>query len=210
MLDAILLLNEEQVSAAIRGSLARIAAQQSGFRKRVALYAEREFPEHHAFRVKALPDSKGIVRQRAVGRSGPAAVRPVRGSTRVGSEGYVAFIISQAVKAWPKIYANHPGPDRVRSKRSPIGTLAIVTDFIGSGTRVCTMLDKFWNVPSVRAWVSRGWVEFLVVTAAGTNDGIQSVRNHRVSPEVFVHYIAPTLSTASDGLTRADWEHLIT
>src|SRR5215469_4839380 len=95
MLDDLLLLNDEQVGAGIRGLLRDLATERKGPRRRIALYAEREFPERQFFRVQAIPDASGVVRYRAVGRLGPAAVKPVRGSTRVGSEGLVAFIISQ-------------------------------------------------------------------------------------------------------------------
>jgi hypothetical protein len=69
----------------------------------------------------------------------------------------------------------------------------IVTDFIGSGKRVCTLLDKFWKVPSVMAWVSRGWLGFKIVAAAGTSRGIEVVQSHRVKPTVLVEHIAPTI-----------------
>ncbi len=209
MLDALLLLNEEQVAFAIRGFLQRLATERRGRRKRVALYVEREFPERQTFIVERIPDKNGIVRRRAIGRAGPAAVKPVRGSPRVGSEGLVAFTISQAVKAWPRVYANQPGPDRIRNIRNPISALAVVTDFVGSGERIYTMLDKFWNVQSVRAWVSRGWVEFIVVAAAGTYEGIERVRAHRLKPRVLVKHIAPTLLTARNAKTRAHWHALI-
>jgi len=204
MLNALLLLNEEQVAFAILGLLQGLAAERSGRRRRVALYVEREFPERSAFEVRSIPDAGGIVRRRAVGRAGPAAVKPKRGSPRVGSEGPIAFIISQVVAAWPSIYANQPGPDRIRSARNPIGALVIVTDFVGSGTRVNTILDKFWNVPSVRAWVSRRWVEFMIVTAAGTSAGMESVRAHRLKPRVLAAHVAPTMFNAEHGFNASD------
>jgi hypothetical protein len=209
MLDTLVLLNEEQVSVAIRGLLHGLAAERKGARRRVALYAEREFPERYVFEVRQVPDAIGVVRRRAVGRSGPAAVKPVRGSARVGSEGLIAFIISQAVEASPRVYVNQPGPDRIRSVRSPISALVIVTDFIGSGARVRTMLDKFWNVPSVRAWVSRRWVEFMVVAAASTSAGIDHVHAHRLKQRVLVEHIVPTIFTARKEETRKRWLGLI-
>jgi hypothetical protein len=209
MLDALLLLSDEQVSDAVCGLLEHLAAERTGRRKRVALYAEWEFPERCAFEVQPTPDAAGIVRRRAVGRSGPAAVKPVRGSPRVGSEGLIAFTISQVVKAWPHIYANQPGPDRIRGVRNPISALGIVADFIGSGARVCTMLDKFWNVPSVRAWVSRRWVKFIVVAAASTCEGRERVCAHRLKPCVLVEHLAPTVCSTGDLETQARWRALI-
>lgn len=209
LLDALLLLNEEEVAVAIRALLQGLAVDRIGRRKRVALYTEREFPERQAFEVTRITDSKGNGRCRAVGRSGPAAVKPVRGSARVGSEGLIAFTISQAIKAWPRVYVNQAGPDRIRSRKTPIGALAIVTDFIGSGVRVSTMLDKFWNVPSVRAWSSRKWVQFIVVAAAGTTKGIETLRQHRVRPLVLVKHLAPTMLSAGDEEVRNLWQALV-
>ena len=104
---------------------------------------------------------------------------------------------------------NQPGPDRIRSARQPISALAIVADFIGSGTRIRTMLDKFWKVPSVRAWVSRGWVEFMVVAAAGTSEGMQNLRSHRLKPRVLMAHVAPTVFNFGDRRTRKRWKSLI-
>jgi hypothetical protein len=191
LLDDLLLLNDEQVATAFRPLLFTLAQERKGRRKRIALYAERPFAEACAFDVALVADADGRMRRRAVGSKGPAAVGPVRGSPRVGSEGMVAFIISQAVEASPKIYMNHPGPDRLRARTNLPSTLAIVTDFVGSGERVRTMVDKFWAVPTVRSWVSRGWVSFKVIAAAGTSAGLEQVRNHHLRPQVLVEYIAP-------------------
>src|ERR1700694_5782459 len=102
MLDSCLLLNEEQVSAALRSQLYALAASRHGKRRRIALYAEREFSGAPAFNVEMLPDADGRLRRRSIGRKGPAPVKPVRGSGRVGSEGLVAFVISQAHETKPK------------------------------------------------------------------------------------------------------------
>ena len=209
LLDALMLMNDEQVATALRSLLADLAELPSGSRKRVALYAEREIAEATVFRVELVTDDDGRLRRRAVGRQGPAPVRPIRGSTRVGSEGWVAFVISQAVKASRGIFLNHPGPDRLRSRRQPVGALAIVSDFIGSGTRVRTMLDKFWAVPTVRSWFSRGWISFKVVAAVGTREGLQAVRNHRVAPEVLVQQVAPQLTDHENRQAYRTWRTLI-
>src|SRR5262249_10361575 len=79
MLDAMLLLNEEQVSAALRSQLYALANARRGRRRRVALYAERELGSAPVFKVQQVPDANGRLRRRAVGRKGPAPVQPIRG-----------------------------------------------------------------------------------------------------------------------------------
>ena len=154
------------------------------------------------FNVAFISDPHGRARRRAVGRTGPDPVKTTRGHPRVGSEGWFAFLISQAVEASPKIYMNNPGPDRIRARTYPPSAIAIVTDFIGSGQRVRAMLDKFWAVETVRSWVSRGWISFKVIAAVGTKVGLDRVGGHRLKPHVRAEYIAPTLHTSGDRAAR--------
>ncbi len=207
-LDAILLLNEEEVSAALRSQLYDLAKARRGKHRRIAVYAEREFEKKSVFDSVPTADKNGRLRMRALGRT-VSAVKPVRGSPRVGSEGLVAFVISQAKEAWPLIIMNHPGPDLIRGKTQPAGTIVIVTDFIGSGTRVRSMLDAFWAVPSVRSWVSRRLINFTVIAAAGTAKGEANVRRHRVHPSVQLKYAVPTVGTAAEWRVSDKWFKLM-
>jgi hypothetical protein len=207
LLDALLLLNENEVAAAILRRLTHVARESRGKRRRVALYAEREIAKQQIFKVVRVKAADGQRRLRAVEHSGPPAVKPIRGSSRVGSEGWIAFLISQAVKAHPRIYQNHPGPDRIRGGK--VSSLVIVTDFIGSGDRVQKMLQKFWNVPSVRSWHSLGWINFGVVAAAGTARGIDAVKEHRLKPWVEVEHIVPTLETHEPSDQADRWRGLL-
>jgi hypothetical protein len=204
-----LLLNEEQVSAAIRGQLYKMAEERKGRHRRMALYAEREFDGTRLFESSLTPDRHGRMRQRAVGRKGPDAVKPIRGSSRVGSEGLIAFVISQAKEAYPQIFMNHPGPDLIRGRSRPAGSIVIVTDFIGSGSRVRSMLDAFWAVPSVRAWHSLHLVDFVVVAAVGTASGKSNVQRHRVHPAVVMQHVAPTIGSTQDWRLANQWYSLM-
>jgi hypothetical protein len=176
-------------------------------RRKTALYAEREHSRREFFVSSPVPDRDGTVRARAVGNAGPAAVNPARGSVRAGSEGWIAFIVSQSAQAFPNIYLNNPGPDRIR--RHKVGQIVIVTDFIGTGGRLIGMLNKLHRVPSVRAWISNGWISFAVVSAAGTREGIKNVKRHRTRPSVHVQYVVPTLGTYKDLKLSDEWSDLI-
>ena len=208
MIDALTLLNEEQVSSAIRENLYELRSK-SDKKRRIALYAEREYAESTAFDVKLIADADGRLRHRAVGIVGRPAVKPKRGSTRVGSEGMIAHVVSQACESWPKLFMNHPGPDRIRGKTQPAGSIAIVTDFIGSGARIRDMLDAFWRVPSVRSWASRKWINFIVIAAAATTAGLENVERHRCRPRVLFSHAVPTVSSHSDWRRASAWRKLI-
>jgi hypothetical protein len=201
-----MLLSEDDVAAAIRSQLHSLALRRSGRRHKVALYTEREFAESTIFKSAPTADRHGKIRIRAYGNRGPQAVQPTRGRSRVGSEGWTAFLISQAVEASRTIYLNHPGPDRIR--RHKVGLIAIVTDFIGSGGRVNTMLDKFLRVPSVRSWLSNRWINFAVVAAAATSDGMAQVSRHRSKPTLYVCHVVPSLATFADQATARAWKRL--
>lgn len=190
LLDRLVLLSEAQVSERIFSQLDAISCAQG----RIALYAEREIPQKTAFAVEQYVDSKGVTRSRAVPNARFEAVRPRRGSTRVGSEGWMAFLVSQAVKANAR-YVGHPSPKQYTSS-TPAGRIrkvVIVTDFIGSGDRLWNMLERFWRVPTFTAWWSRGYVRFHIVAAAGTAAGIAKVKTHRCRPEVHCATVVPTL-----------------
>lgn len=205
--DALLLLNDSDVANSIRSQLRRLARSRHGKRKKVALYAEREFAEREIFASVLATGRDGIQRMRATGNKGPPAVQPTRGKVRVGSEGFVAFSISQAVESFDKIYLNQPGPDRIR--RHSVSLVAIVTDFLGSGDRILRMLDKFMRVPSVRSWLSNQWVQFAIVAAAGTKAGIKAVKEHRSKPILFVSHVIPTLDSDEDHDAADAWHSLI-
>jgi hypothetical protein len=103
---------------------------------------------------------------------------------------------------------NHPGPDLLRGKKSPAGSIGLVTDFIGSGSRVREMLDAFWAVPSVRSWVSRKWIDFKVIAAAATVPGVANVKRHRLRPQVLFQHVAPTIGSFPSR-QRSEWLQLI-
>lgn len=210
MLDAMMLLDGEQVSEAQRFGIDQLKTHlplgRPSKKKFIALYAEREFSERAIFQSEWTVDKKGKLHFRAVKPKSVKAVAPRRGSSRVGSEGSGAFVISQMVEKRPGRFLNHPGPQAIR--RRGVAMIGIVTDFIGSGTRICTMLDKFWQVPSIRAWWSLGWIQFGVVAAAGTKAGLERVTSHKTRPNVFTQYLAPTVDTAEPA-QAARWNELV-
>lgn len=209
LLDNLLLINLNEVSDLIHEQLEELSFERSGKRKAVALYAEREFQQNLIFDVQRTKGANGSVKERAVGVKGPSPVKPIRGGVRVGSEGIIASLISQAVKKHSGILINTPGPDRFRSKRSPISTIAIVTDFIGSGKRLLSMLNKFWNVRTVRSWHSAGLINFVVIAAAATAEGARAVGFHVSCPDVRFSRAVPALDSSRFEQHHGDWDVLL-
>lgn len=204
--DALILLNEADVADAIRSEIGALALSKPRRTRVAAVYPEREFGTRVIFESSRLPGRDGTIRLRAFGKTGPAAVVGRRGSTRVGSEGSMASIVSQAVDARKARLVNRPGPDRIRSRG--VDLIIIATDFIGTGDRVVSMMDKFLRTRSVRAWRSNHWLDFAVVAAAGTATGIARIEAHRCRPRVRVTTVAPTLDSYPDRAKARIWRSL--
>ena len=204
LLDSLRLINLDEVSEAIYELLEQLVAERSGRRRAVAVYAEREFQEKRIFQTQLLRGAKNSAIERAFGKKGLPPVKPIRGGVRVGSEGIVSALIAQSVKKHSGILITTPGPARFRSKRSPI-----VTDFIGSGSRLTKMLDKFWNVRTVRSWHSTGLIDFVVIAATATQDGAAAVSSHVSRPDVRSSHTIPTMSSSKFEEHHFGWDSLL-
>ncbi|PJF08426.1 hypothetical protein [Pseudorhodobacter sp. MZDSW-24AT] len=147
-------------------------------------------------RANSARKGKRIVR--TVGSRGPALVPQQRYIDElIGSEGVVGNILTQFRKTHQQNVFLSPGPDTFRSKC--IRRFILVTDFIGSGSRIETYLDAAWRSTSVRSWWSRrgaAGLHFEVVAYAGTEAGIERVKRHPSQPQVFVEMRCPTIRTS--------------
>lgn len=206
LIDRLELLSETQVAGAISRQLEAMNTVPG----RVALYAEREIAEATAFPIETYTDAHGRLRERAIPTAKFKSVAPRRGATRVGSEGWMAFLISQTVKANSR-FVNHPAPRQYLSTnaKNRIHKIVIVTDFIGSGDRIWTMLDKFWRVPTFAAWWSRGYVRFHIVAAAGTTVGVARIKSHPCKATVGVTNVVSTLTGPQPKQWAGTWLALV-
>lgn len=210
MLDAMLLLDQEEVAAAQRAGLASLQTQpphRPSSKHRIGLYAEREFAESRIFTEELVNGRDGKQKMRSTGPKRVAPVAPRRGSSRVGSEGPTANVISQVIKSNSRIFTSHPGPEIIR--KTGVSIICIVTDLIGSGTRINKMLDLFWKSPSVRAWWRLGWLAFSIVSACGTRRGIEEVKRHKFKPEVKSEFSVPSIGDFESDLV-ARWTDIMT
>jgi hypothetical protein len=125
----------------------------------VGLYAERELPMRLGVPHRLFKEARKRVR-RATGL-GPQPVRPTRAyDPEVGSEGIVAWLITELCRSFPDRFFNHPGPNEIRRKK--IRRFVVVTDMVGSGRRARTYLEAAWRVRSVRSWWSWHLFQFEV------------------------------------------------
>ena len=88
---------------------------------------------------------------------------------QVGSEGLIASLITQLCRERRDQFLNHPGPDSIRRKK--LRAFFLITDFIGSGERVCDYLTAAWRVASVKSWSSFHLLRFEVIAYSATDKG---------------------------------------
>lgn len=168
----------------------------------VGLYAERELKKRSGVVHRLFHETK--TRHRRAYGIGPGAVEPkFRYNQEVGSEGIVAQLISEVCKECRKVAFSHPGPDKIRKKC--IRRFIVITDFIGSGSRVREYLDAAWKVRSVRSWWStrkRKGMSLEVIAYSATQRGLENVKAHPSSPVVSQVIACPTVSSITPARTR--------
>lgn len=196
LLRAMHLVSHNQFHQRLAQLIVRVLEEGGG---PIGLFAEREVKFWRGRPNRLFKETAGAVK-RAYG-AGPAPVAPLRNdSPQVGSEGIVAQLISDLCAQWPKVLFSHPGPSVIRKKA--IRRLIVVTDFIGSGKRVCDYINSAWRVRSVRSWWSAratkgATIEVLAYSA--TSQGRLIVEQHPSAPTVHIAIACPTMQTSFRG-----------
>jgi hypothetical protein len=187
LIEEILLVSRDDFANDIRDLVNTAIAKLPAADQRIALYAERPIKKVFGIVPSFFPKSRQ-------GRAKGPGVQPVVVNARdqeVGSEGLVAQFITDYCRQHPSTAFPHPGPTKLRKEK--VRVIAIVTDFIGSGDRVTTMLEAFRYVATLRSWRSLGLIEFWVLAYSGTPEGIEYVRSHKLRPVVHIVAGCPTI-----------------
>lgn len=197
--DAILLVGRDELFRGLRVLLDELLLGRSNPETPLALYAERvvdvdrgEDEDGRWYEVEPFFPASGS--GRATGEGVPPVVAE---GQEVGSEGPVSNFITSYERAHRGLVLAHPGPDELRSAK--VREIVIVTDFIGSGKRITEQLEAFWQVATIRSWMSFKLVRFVVVAYSGTEAGLEQVRKHRVRPEVRIVKGCPTIHDSFSG-----------
>jgi hypothetical protein len=75
--------------------------------------------------------------------------------------------------------------------------MVLVEDFIGSGTRISSFLQKRMH-PSIKSWISYGWIKLWIVAYSGLTDGVWAIRacGYKLSEDSFRFVIPPSYARA--------------
>jgi hypothetical protein len=200
LLDALVLVNHEVFIDRLRAKIIESAGVIEG---RVGLYAEREVRRYKGIPNRLFKEKFINGKCRAYG-GGPKPVAPTRTlNPQVGSEGLIAWLVTELCREYPGKFVSHPGPDEIRDKENAIQSFFLVTDFIGSGSRASNYLSSAWRIASVRSWWSAGRFPFRVIAYSATNRGHDRVLDHAAQPDVDLVIPAPTIDTEFSAPERA-------
>lgn len=188
-----MLVGASQFTSAMNAGLSKLSLEAEEQQHVVAYYAEREVRKTKGSAQVFFPGSES-------GRATGGGVQPVIVDPKkqdVGSEGILAALITKFCSSHPKASVSHPGPDALRSKMAR--KIVIVTDFIGSGLRLSSMLDSFAKVASIQSWKSYHLLTYHVVCYSGTEAGLKVVSRHSLRPEIITHIACPVIDEVFDG-----------
>lgn len=189
LIDSLYWVSDERFRVFIDSEIQRLSAQDV-----TAFYCERE-PRRYAKRILPFYKSKKVKNRRSFFGAAMFPI-PHNNSHRpeIGSEGIIANVLTGAKRLNPKTVLFHPTAEVLKAKR--VKQYVLVTDLIGSGTRITNMLNAFWAIPSIRALNSAKLISFHIVTYAASNIGLSYVLKHQLKPEVHYELKAPSLSDA--------------
>lgn len=194
LLDAIKLIKHDEFVESIRQ---RIIDKTSDVKGMVALYAEREVRKGKYKIPNRLYKEPYTKKNRRAYGMGPQPVLPTRNyDLKVGSEGIIAWIVSELCTELPNRFICHPSPDQIRKNK--IKRFILVTDIIGSGKRAREYLESAWRVASIKSWNSFKYLQFSVIAYTGTDVGIRNVKQHKTRPNVDIVKPCPTIETEFD------------
>lgn len=185
MIGAIVNITIDEVLAEIRSMTLSIPAKN----ERIALYVERELEGGKSKQAIFSPVDGRAVQPKTI-----PLVAPIRGRNKVGSEGPLARLASQINDMNRRQVLLSPGPELIRGKKN-CKHIVIITDIIGSGTRVTRMLDAFYKVATVRSWKSLRWIRFHIVAYTASSEGKSFIRRHKLRPIVHCCRPLPTIKT---------------
>lgn len=191
LVDAITLVSHD---ALFEGLRTRIFERADAVYGVVGLYAEREIRKWKGIPNRLFKESKSGGHCRGHG-GGPRPVQPTNTyNPEVGSEGLLAWLITELCRQHPEKFISHPGPDEIRSHC--VRKFLLLTDFIGSGRRAYNYLSAAWRIASVKSWVSGGLIRFDVVAYSSLDSGRKLVEAHPLGPHVTIVDPCPTIETA--------------
>ncbi len=85
-------------------------------------------------------------------------------SKEVGSEGNAAYLATTLARQQPGVFLNHPPITTLRKKKCR--NIVVFDDVCGSGKRVADFISAILSNPTLKSWLSGGFIRFHVLAYA--------------------------------------------
>lgn len=194
LLDSLALIEHNELVSTIQDLITDVARKNNGV---IGIFAEREIRRGKGGIPNALYQQPRRKKNRRAFGQGPQPVKPkLPYDMSVGSEGIIAWLVTDICKQHPGKFISHPSPDQIRKNK--VRHFMLVTDMIGSGRRAYEYLDSAWKVASVKSWKSLGLIDFTIVSYTGTEAGVSFLKSNKTKPEVRIARSCPTISSEFD------------
>ncbi|WP_159442626.1 hypothetical protein [Pseudomonas sp. ATCC PTA-122608] len=178
----------------------------SNFKNPTAIYIERELQKTKS---KLPPPmyKQSSRRPRRIEGSAAQAVQSLKYSTQtIGSEGKIATKLDQICSRNRKRLFLQPSATKLRDEK--VRNFVIVTDLVGSGDRICKLLDSLWRPQTIKSWNSYGLIKFYVLCYAITEGAEAIISKHSTNPIVIKKIICPTIKNSFIGNDLVEIEKL--
>lgn len=97
----------------------------------------------------------------------------------LGSEAFISNLITQLSRRYPQKVLSNEGmrilPSINEMRRAKTKALLLVDDLIGSGNRTEKFLNSVYSHPSIKSWISGGFLKIHVVAYMGAANGVELI-----------------------------------
>ncbi|MEX0139632.1 hypothetical protein MRBLMS1_000393 [Massilia sp. LMS1-1-1.1] len=113
----------------------------------------------------------------------------------IGSEGRVAAILRNFVRGEGSGGKFLNSPSILEMRQNKCVVVIFLDDFIGSGRRVATFINSFYENLTIKSWFSRKKFKTSIICYSGTAQGIKKVRTSKTAPTVIIVRSCPTIDS---------------
>jgi len=120
----------------------------------------------------------------------------IKGKDGLGSESIITHFCTDSLKL-SEFLLNHPSINEMKDKKCR--HIVCINDIIGSGDQANRFSKWLYNHPTIKSWVSLKYVDFNILSYAGTLDGYNNIKENKIIKDILIdQYIDDGRSFWSD------------
>ena len=176
LLDGLDLVGQDRLRSDLTATIERLA---NTLATPIALVPVREMADGQSYFSVNSRDAKAQLLQSTSFPGSEAIVANLAGSLRREEENDGPFVAAPSLR-------------NMRAARCR--SVLFIDDFSGSGDRIISFDQAFRRHPTIKAWLSRKWIQLHVVVFAATENAAHRLRGHFGADHVHVHRMCPTFA----------------